>query len=77
MEPTQLEEEYKKLLEAAYQQLRYNVEDGLVSREEGGELHALLQERLGVSDPNPDELPWERSTWCGDDGGWNNSGCSF
>jgi hypothetical protein len=72
-----LEEEYKRLLAAAYAKLRDDVSYGSLNRDDAIRLHALLKERLGVEDPEGDEIPaWESSTWCGDEG-WNNSGCSF
>lgn len=59
-----LEEEYKRLLASLFDKLRENVEYGETSHDVAEQLHTMLQERLGISDPNHNEPPWERSSSC-------------
>lgn len=63
-----LEEGFIKLLNAPFDQLRDDYHNRKYSKEEAESLQQMLQDRLGVEDPEgpiPDEA-WRRSNWCSD-----------
>lgn len=77
MDTNQLEEEYKVLLGSLHNKVRENWAHGWLSAADADKLHAMINDRLGVSDPNTDgERAWENSSWCGDTA-WQDSGCVY
>lgn len=61
-----LEREFNKLLASVFGQLHYDYENRKYSKENAETLQHMLQERLGMEDPEgpiPEE-GWRRSNWC-------------
>jgi hypothetical protein len=61
-----LEWEFEKLIQSAFETLRYDYRERRHSKEEAEKLQKMLEERLGVTDPLgpiPEE-GWRRSNWC-------------
>jgi hypothetical protein len=61
-----LEKEFQKLVMSSFQTLRNDYYYRRYSQEEAEHLQHLLEERLGMSDPEGDipEEAWRHSNWC-------------